>query len=197
MDLPITPIIVAIRAPLLSATSSLDRSCTIRIFLSLFSLLLDNLPQTPALKLAQPPCRHDPNRFARFRLVLFVVRVKFSHLFNDFAELGMRHARDRLHDNRLVHAAGNHFAGPRLARTAGEGYRQRGRLLILLSHKFTFSQSLSSAVRALFQCGQHLAAANVSGLASRADRSAVASADASVPAASPVSWSATHPYSIR
>jgi uncharacterized membrane protein YdcZ (DUF606 family) len=30
VDLPITPIIVAMRAPLLSATSSLDRSCTIK-----------------------------------------------------------------------------------------------------------------------------------------------------------------------
>src|SRR4030095_16513983 len=102
----------------------------------------------------------------------------------------MRHALDVLHHNRLVHAAGNHFSGPRLARAAGEGYRQRGRLLILLSHKFTFSQSFSSAVRALFQCGQHLAAANVTGLAVRADRSAVASADATSPVASHVSWSA-------
>jgi hypothetical protein len=32
VDLPITPIIVAMRAPLLSATSNLDRSCTIEIF---------------------------------------------------------------------------------------------------------------------------------------------------------------------
>src|SRR5438552_8175522 len=31
VDLPITPIIVAMRAPLLSATSSLDRSCTIKL----------------------------------------------------------------------------------------------------------------------------------------------------------------------
>src|SRR4030095_14723684 len=110
----------------------------------------------------------------------------------------MRHARDRLHDNRLVHAAGDYFSGPRLARAAGEGYRERGGLVVLRSHKFTtFSQSLSAAVRALFQCGQHLAAANVTGLAVRADRSAVASADATSPVASHVSWSATHPYSIR
>src|SRR6266511_5454914 len=186
-----TPIIVAMRAPLLSATSSLDRSCTIKIFLSLFlfSLLLDDLHQTPALQLAQGSCLHDPDRVAGFRLVLRVVSIKFFHLFNDLAELGMRHARNRLNHNRLVHVAGNHLAGSCLARTTSDGCGQRGRLLILLSHKFTFSQSLSPAVRAPSQCGQHPGVVNVTGLAVRAGRSAVAGADASAPVANHVSWS--------
>ena len=50
-----------------------------------------------------------------FASFCFVVRIKLFHLFNDFTELGMRHTRDRPHHNRLVHAAGNHFAGSRLA----------------------------------------------------------------------------------
>src|ERR671918_1780102 len=145
------------RAPLLSATSSLDRSCTIRsiIYCKILSkLLLDDLHQTPALQLALWPRLHDPNHVASFRLILLVVRVKLFHLFNDFAELGVGHARDRPYYNRLVHAAGNHFAGARLARATGDGYGQRGRLrkesrvpiisglLMLLGHNvYAFSVS--------------------------------------------------------
>src|SRR5207247_9960221 len=139
------------RAPLLSATSSLDRSCTIKstIYSQIISrLLLDDVHQTPALQLAQWPRLHDPNGIAGFRFVLFVVRVKLFHLFNDFAELGMGNAGDRPHYNRLVHVAGNYFAGARFARTMSDGHGQRGRLLILLSHNFTLSQSPSEIGRA-------------------------------------------------
>jgi hypothetical protein len=117
VDLPITPIIVAMRAPLLSATSNLDRSCTIEIFrcLCFFSLLLDDLHETPPFELAQWPRLHDANSVAGFRLVLFIVGVKLFHLLDDLPKLGVRHTRDCPHHNRLVHAAGNDFTGSRLA----------------------------------------------------------------------------------
>src|SRR5207247_5600200 len=203
VDLPITLIMVAMRAPLLSATSSLDRSCTIRPTIYsqvILKLLLDNLYQAPALQPTQWPRLHDPNPVAGFRFVLFVVRVNVSHLFNNFAELGMRHACDRPHDNRLVHAARNHLASARFARTAGEARGLQGRWrrrLLLLSHKFTFSGFVPRAAIALSQSGQHRVAANATCSAARAGRSAVANADAGSPAASRVSWLATRPCSSR
>src|SRR5207247_8184617 len=105
VDLPITPIMVAMRAPLLSATSSLDRSCTIRptIYSQVISkLLLDNLYQAPPLQLTQWPRLHDPNPVTGLGFVLLVVRIKLFHLFNSFAELGMRCACDLPHVSRLV-----------------------------------------------------------------------------------------------
>src|SRR6267378_4347956 len=123
VDLPITPIIVAMRAPVLSATSNLDRSCTIRstIYSHIISeLLLNHFQQTPALEFAQRARFHDAHHVAGFCFVLLIVRVKLSHLLNDLAELRMRHARDRPHHDRLVHATRNHFAGARLARSAGQ-----------------------------------------------------------------------------
>src|SRR5213079_2818588 len=96
-----TPIIVAMRAPLLSATSSLDRICTIRSTI-----------------------------YSRMILELFL---------DDFPELRMWHARDRLYYNRFVHSARKHFAGAGLPRTAGHGRRERRRLssrsLMLFGHK--------------------------------------------------------------
>src|SRR5437667_213229 len=131
---------------------------------------------------------------------LLVVRIKFFHLFDNLAELGMRHPCDGPHDNRLVHAARNHFASARLARTAGEGHGLRRRLrrrLLLLGHKFTFSRSLSRAARAVSQSGQRRAAANATCLAARAGHSAVANADAGSLGASRVSSLATRPYSFQ
>src|SRR5437867_10889601 len=114
---------VAMRAPLLSATSSLDRSCTIRstIYSQVISkLFLDDLYQAPALQLTQRPRLHDPNRIAGFCCVLLVVRIKFLHVFDNLAELGMRHARYGQYDNRFVHTARSHLVSPRLARSAGD-----------------------------------------------------------------------------
>src|SRR5438045_9601828 len=93
---------VAMRAPLLSATSSRDRSCTIEIFLLilLLHLLLDDLHNTPSLQLAQWPRLHDANGIAGFCLVLLIVRVKLFHLLDNLSKLGVRHARDGPHHNR-------------------------------------------------------------------------------------------------
>src|SRR6202030_404375 len=88
-----TPIIVAMRAPVLSATSSLDRSCTIgpTIYLRIISeLLLKHFQQTPALELAQRTRFHDAHHVARFCLILLIVRVKLFHLLDDLAELRIR-----------------------------------------------------------------------------------------------------------
>jgi len=43
------------------------------------------------------------------------VRIKFLHLLDDLAELRVRHTRNRPHDNRFIHTAGNHLARARLA----------------------------------------------------------------------------------
>src|SRR5436309_15072008 len=108
-----TPIIVAMRAPELSATSNLDRICTIGI------LLVNDFHEAPSLELAERPRFHDTNSVPGLRLVLFVVRIKFFHLLDDLAEFRMRHARDCPHHDGLVHAAGNHLACARLPRTTG------------------------------------------------------------------------------
>src|SRR5262249_19742599 len=112
-----TPIIVAMRAPVLSATSSLDRICTIR------NLLLINLNETPSLQFAEWARFHDANGIAGLRLVLFVVGIKFLHLLDDLAKLRMWHARDCPHHDRFVHAAGNHLTCARFTRST---IRRRG-----------------------------------------------------------------------
>jgi hypothetical protein len=67
------------------------------------------------------------------------VGVETADLFHDLAELRMWHARRRLHNNRLVHPVGNHFADARFARSAGV-FRRQWRWLCywlgcLLGHK--------------------------------------------------------------
>src|SRR4051812_8788086 len=84
--LPMTPIIVAMRAPLLSATSSLDRIWTIKLF-------LDDLHQAPSFQFAERTRLHDADRVARLGFVLLIVRIEFLFLLHDFAELGVRDAR--------------------------------------------------------------------------------------------------------
>src|SRR4029077_11843588 len=149
-----TPIIVAMRAPVLSATSSLDRSCTIgpTIYSRVISeLRLKHFQQTPALELAQRTRFHDAHHVARFCLLLLIVRVKLFHLLDDLAELRMRHARDRPHHDRLVHATRNHFAGARLARSAGQRRWQWRRLgnywLFLLGHRYLFMRCRFTSFR--------------------------------------------------
>src|SRR5437868_14553348 len=119
-----TPIIVAMRAPVLSATSSRERIWTINLF-------VDDLDQAPSLQLAERSRFHNTNRVAVLRLVLFVVRVKFLLLLHDLAELRVRHAGNATNDDRLVHLARNHLAHTRLARTAlrfRQHYSGRSRL---------------------------------------------------------------------
>src|SRR5919201_5311937 len=113
-----TPIIVAMRAPVLSATSSRERIWTIILF-------ADDLDQTPPLQLAERSRFHDPDRVAVLRFVLFVVGVKFLLLLHDLAEFRMWHTGDATNDDRLIHRARNHLAYARLARTALRFCRER------------------------------------------------------------------------
>src|SRR2546430_13632051 len=108
------------RAPVLSATSSLERICTINLF-------PDDLDQTPPFQFAQWPRFHDANGVAVLRFVLVVVRVKFLLLLYDLAEFRVGHACDGADDDRLIHPARNHLAHARLARTALRLWRGRGR----------------------------------------------------------------------
>src|SRR5690348_3356065 len=113
-----TPIIVAIRAPVLSATSSRERIWTINLF-------ADDLDQAPPLQLAERSRFHDTNRVTALRLVFFVVRVKFLLLLHDFAELRVRHPGDTANDDRFVHRARNDLTYACLARTALRFGRKR------------------------------------------------------------------------
>src|SRR5438105_6540442 len=125
------------RAPLLSATSNLDRICTIKSL-----LLLDDFHQPPPFQLAERPGLHDANPVTSFCLVVFVMGVEFFHLFDDLAKLGMRHARDGAHHNCLIHAAGNHFTGARLTRAPSDRHRSRLQLMFV-SHSYFASVCFS------------------------------------------------------
>src|SRR3977135_1471079 len=73
------------RAPVLSATSSLDRICTIRstIYSRMISeLLFQHFHQAPPLQFTERPCLHDADVVAGLGLILLIVRVNFSLLPN-------------------------------------------------------------------------------------------------------------------
>src|SRR5205807_9647518 len=110
------------RAPVLSATSSLERICTIYLF-------PDDLDQTPPFQFAQWPRFHDANGVAVLRFVLFIVSVKFLLLLHDLAEFRVWHAGDRTDNDCLLHPTRNHFADPRLTRTALRLWGARSRCL--------------------------------------------------------------------
>src|SRR5437667_10357733 len=96
------------RAPVLSATSSLERICTI-------NLLPDDFDQTPPLQFAERPRFHDANGVAVLCFVLLVVRVKFLLLLYNLAEFRVGHPGDGSNNDGLVHPARNRFAHARLA----------------------------------------------------------------------------------
>src|SRR5437868_9879202 len=102
---------VAMRAPVLSATSSLERICTIK-------LLRHHLDQTPALQSTERPRLHDANGVPILGFILLIVRVKFLLLLHDLAELPMRHPSHAANNDGFVHSAGNHLANTGLTRTA-------------------------------------------------------------------------------
>src|ERR1700731_2018006 len=199
-----TPIIVAIRAPVLSATSSLERICTINF------LLLQPFHQPPTLQFAQRTRFHDPNGVARLRLVLFVVRVKFLHLLDYLAKLRVRHARHRTDHDRFVHRARNDFARARLSRSAARRYPRRSGayfsrqwrrgwacLRILFGHKSTSLLPVWSVATESSRSGRRRGATIAAGSAARAVRSAVANAGVSFPDADHASSSGARPSSFR
>src|SRR5262245_40559324 len=89
------------RAPVLSATFKRD-SCWIT--LSPRSLGdLEDLGETPALRLRQRPRLHDADEVADVRLVLLVVRVELHRPADHLLVALVRAHRLDLDDDRLVH----------------------------------------------------------------------------------------------
>src|SRR5437588_9723796 len=131
---------VAMRAPVLSATSSLERICTIE-------LLRHHLDQTPALQLTQWPRLHDADGVAVLGFVFLIVRIKLLLLLHDLTELAMRHPSHAANNDGFIHSAGNHLAHARLARTTRVGNRCYG--LGRFSHNLFFSVLL------IFAGGKH------------------------------------------
>src|SRR5579862_6265809 len=86
--LPMTPIIFAMRAPVLSATSSLERIWSIKKGAK-YTSVLENFNQTPALQLGKRAGLGDADGIAHLGLVVFIVRIEALHLFDDFAKFGV------------------------------------------------------------------------------------------------------------
>src|SRR5215471_12737458 len=86
--------------------------------------VLENLDELPALQFAERAGLLDADGVALLRLPLLIVRVELPALLDDLAELGVRHARDGLHDDGLLHLRGHDFADARLA--DGGGFRLGG-----------------------------------------------------------------------
>src|SRR6186713_2450916 len=88
-------------APVLSATSRIERICNIIVGVMDGSLnsyrrhacaRLNNLHQTPALGLRERPGFLDPHSIAHFCFTLFIVRVKLFVPGNDLFVTAMRKA---------------------------------------------------------------------------------------------------------
>src|SRR5258707_4139802 len=116
--LPMTPIIFAMRAPVLSATSSLERIWSIKRGAD-YTSMLENFNQTPALQLGKRAGLGDANGVAHLRLAFFVVSVETLHLLDDLAKLGVWHAGGGLDDGGLRHLGRNDLADALLAEAAG------------------------------------------------------------------------------
>src|SRR5688572_1442951 len=120
---PITPIAAARFAPVLSATSKIERICNIltsnlsratqplSIDWRCGLVFLDDLHQTPGFGLREWPRFGDQNNVAHFGFVFFVVRVEFLERRHDLLESRMLKAAFHADNNRLVHLVRNHFAG--------------------------------------------------------------------------------------
>src|ERR1700744_508827 len=77
---PNTPMFQAIFAPVLSATSKLERTCNIKFYRlggDGFGIALDNFHQAPAFELRQGTGFLNAHGIADFRLGFFIVRIKF------------------------------------------------------------------------------------------------------------------------
>src|SRR5260221_4171549 len=104
-----TPIMVARRAPVLSATSTQERICI------MFSLVLQNGDEFPAFELAQGAGFADEDAVAGLGFALFVMGVELLVHADDLLELGMGDAAFDADDDGLLHLRREDFAGPFLA----------------------------------------------------------------------------------
>ncbi len=79
--------------------------------------MLHDFHDTPAFKLAHRAGFHDANLIAKLRFTVLVMRIKFLHVLDDFAEFGMRDARGRLDHDSLLHFCRDNLANAFLAET--------------------------------------------------------------------------------
>src|SRR5262245_58167405 len=86
--------------------------------------VLEDLDELPALQFAERTGLLDADGVALLRFSLLIVRVKLPALLDDLAELGVRHARDSLHDDGFLHLRGHDLANARFA--DGGGFRLGG-----------------------------------------------------------------------
>src|SRR5476649_834245 len=107
--LPMTPIMVARRAPVLSATSTQERICIMAV------LVFEDGDEFPALELAQGAGFTDEDAIAGLGFVLFVVGVELLVHADDLLELGVRNAALDADDDGLLHLRRENFAGAFLA----------------------------------------------------------------------------------
>src|SRR5277367_963931 len=107
--LPMTPIMVARRAPVLSATSTQERICIMAV------LVFEDGDEFPALELAQGAGFTDEDAVAGLGFVLFVMGVELLVHADDLLEFGMGHAALDADDDGFLHLRREDFAGPLLA----------------------------------------------------------------------------------
>src|ERR1700676_3528788 len=127
VDPPSGRIICSLRAPELSATSSIDLIITAMASISLFYFaclcprnfnrrfrhqrrLAHNVFQLPALQLRQRTRLLNPHHIAHVRFILLVMRVELLVARHYALVKRMRLLARHLHHDRLLHAVGDHFS---------------------------------------------------------------------------------------
>src|SRR3954452_21543579 len=111
-----TPIAAARLAPVLSATSRIERICNIKNYSLLtrhrrgLGVSFDDFHQAPSFEFGKRTAFLDPHAVARACLALFVMRVKFFVLSDNFLELGMREPALHANDDRFGHLVGEDFS---------------------------------------------------------------------------------------
>src|SRR5215204_7273443 len=103
---PITRMHRISRAPVLSATLSLDSCWITNVRPSCLARGLEHLGEAPVLCLRQRPRLDDPHQVADVRLVLGVVRVELGGATDHLLVTGVGLHRVDLDDDRLVHRIG-------------------------------------------------------------------------------------------
>src|SRR4051812_29564008 len=109
LPLPMTPIILAMRAPVLSATSIRVRIWSIKKGPE-NTLVFDDFNQTPALQFTERAGFRDADGVTQLGFAILVVNVELFDLFDDLAEFRMRHAGHSLDDRGFRHLGRNHLA---------------------------------------------------------------------------------------
>src|SRR5437868_1407691 len=117
-------------APVLSATSRMERICSILGFLGgyfdRFGVAFDHFDEAPAFGSGKRAAFLDADAVTLLGLALFVVRIKFVELRHDFFELWMRETALHPDNDGLCHLGGDDLADAFLAVAAVAG-RRHGR----------------------------------------------------------------------